>query len=117
MNFPIISVIMSVYNEPLDWVQESIDSILQQTFGNFEFIIINDNPNNKELFDFLITNKIKDNRIIIINNDENIGLTKSLNKGLERAKGEYIARMDADDISLPERLEKQINFLNTNHII
>lgn len=117
MNLPIISVIMSVYNEPLDWVQESIDSILQQTFGNFEFIIINDNPNNKELFDFLTANKIKDNRIIIINNDENIGLTKSLNKGLERAKGEYIARMDADDISLPERFEKQINLLNTNHII
>lgn len=117
MNFPIISVIMSVYNEPLDWVQESIDSILQQTFKDFEFIIINDNPQNQNLYYFLVENQSKDNRIVLINNETNIGLTKSLNKGLEKAKGEYIARMDADDISTPERFEKQISFLTCNPII
>lgn len=111
---PKISVVMSVYNEPLKWIQESIDSILQQTFTDFEFIIINDNPQNKELYNFLVKNEAKDNRIIIINNDTNIGLTKSLNKGLDKAKGEYIARMDADDISLLDRFEKQVTFLENN---
>jgi len=111
---PKISVVMSVYSEPLNWIQEAIDSILKQTFADFEFIIINDNPNNKDLNDFLMMNKINDNRIVIINNEKNIGLTKSLNKGLEIARGEYIARMDADDVSLPNRFEKQIDVLD-NH--
>ena len=108
---PTISVIMSVYREPLDWIQESIDSILQQTFIDFEFIIVNDNPERTELNAFLKANRIKDNRIIIINNEKNIGLTKSLNKGLDCAQGRYIARMDADDIAMPTRFEKQVNLL------
>ena len=113
MNIPKVSVVMSVYKEPLDWIQESIDSILQQTFIDFECIIINDNPEREELNAFLEANRLKDNRIIIINNEKNIGLTKSLNKGLERAQGIYVARMDADDIAMPTRFEKQINLLDT----
>ena len=74
-NSPTVSVVMSCYNEPLVWIQESIDSILSQTFSDFEFIIINDNPNRKELKDFLNNITQKDHRIKLINNEKNIGLT------------------------------------------
>ena len=109
---PIISVLMSVYNEPLEWIRQSIDSILAQTYSDFEFIIVNDNPTSAELCKFLSDFKNKDSRIKVITNPENLGLTKSLNIGLEQCRGKYIARMDADDISLPERFEKQVEFLD-----
>lgn len=111
---PKISVIMSVYKEPVEWMCQSIDSILDQTFGDFEFIIINDNPSRDDNHCILRQYAEKDSRIVIISNLENIGLTKSLNKGLDIAKGEYIARMDADDISMPDRLEKQLLFMDSN---
>tara|TARA_Y100000310_G_scaffold25020_1_gene23971 strand:+ start:3460 stop:4431 length:972 start_codon:yes stop_codon:yes gene_type:complete len=110
-NKPTISVVMSTYNEPLKWITESIDSILNQTFSDFEFIIINDNPKRKELQEFLEKYKKQDKRILLIKNKQNIGLTKSLNKGLRKAKGKYIARMDADDISLPKRFQIQYDYL------
>jgi glycosyltransferase involved in cell wall biosynthesis len=106
-----ISVLMSVYNEPLEWLQSSINSILAQTFGGFEFIIINDNPKRSELKDILKSFSSRDSRISIIENHENIGLAESLNKGIRQAQGKYIARMDADDISLPERFELQHRLL------
>ncbi len=106
-----ISVVMSTYNEPLKWITESIDSILDQTFTDFEFIIINDNPKRKELKTFLEKYKKQDKRIILIKNKQNIGLIKSLNKGLKKAKGKYIARMDADDISLPKRFKIQYDYM------
>ena len=111
---PIVSVIMSIYKEPLEWLHESIDSILYQTFKDFEFIIICDNPEYKEGIELLNEYRKKDDRIIIINNVKNIGLTKSLNKGLAVAKGKYIARMDADDIAMPNRFEHQITYLDKN---
>ncbi len=114
INIPSISVVMSVYKEPLTWIQETIDSILFQTFFDYEFIIINDNPNDDKLQYFLEDNKNKDERIIIVKNEKNIGLTKSLNKGISFARGKYIARMDADDIAFPERFEKQFLFLETH---
>lgn len=114
MRNPKVSVIMSVYKEPIEWLHESIDSILNQTFSDFEFIIICDNPDYKEGIELLEAYKKKDNRIVIIENEENIGLTKSLNKGLAVAKGKYIARMDADDISMPERFERQLEYLSTH---
>lgn len=113
-NNPTISVLMSVYREPLDWVKESIDSITGQTFKDFEFIIINDNPTDERLSRFLYGEADKDSRIRLIFNRENIGLTKSLNKGLERCRGEYIARMDADDVSIPTRFERQVKYLDKN---
>ena len=116
-HIPSISVVMSVYEEPLSWIQETIDSILLQTFSDFEFIIINDNPNDDKLQYFLQENKDKDDRIIIVRNEKNIGLTKSLNKGISLARGKYIARMDADDISYPKRFEKQFLFLETHNEI
>ena len=98
-----ISVVMSVYNEPVDWIRQSIDSILNQTFRYFEFIIINDNPEGISQKKMLKDFAAKDNRIKIIENEENKGLTKSLNIGISKATGKYIARMDADDISMPDR--------------
>ena len=109
---PKISVVMSVYNEPVEWMKQAIDSILNQTFSDFEFIIINDKPDrveNKQLLDEYAS---KDPRIVIITNEQNIGLTKSLNKGLLIAQGEYIARMDADDISFNDRFEKQVRLMD-----
>jgi len=114
-NIPQISVIMSIYSEPIEWIKDAIDSILSQSFRDFEFIIINDNPTRKENLTILNKYIKNDNRIIIIKNKKNIGLTKSLNEGIKLAKGRYIARMDADDVSLPSRFEKQYNFMENHH--
>lgn len=109
-----ISVIMSVYSEPEEWIRQAIESILNQTYLDFEFIIINDNPS-EDLNNRLLNEYSKrDNRILIINNKKNLGLTKSLNIALRKARGIYIARMDADDISLPERFQKQVEFMDAN---
>jgi len=107
---PKISVIMSVYNGK-QHLKEAIDSILQQTFTDFEFIIINDGSTDVSLE---IIKSCDDGRIKTISNEKNIGLTKSLNSGMKEASGEYIARQDADDISLSKRLELQLRFLE-NH--
>ena len=111
---PTVSVIMSIFNEPEEWLRESIDSILNQTFSDFEFIIINDNPSRRLNNQLLKEYSSKDNRIKVISNKANIGLTKSLNKGLDIAKGEFIARMDGDDISCLDRFEKQYHFMQNN---
>ncbi|MFC1862380.1 glycosyltransferase [Thermodesulfobacteriota bacterium] len=107
---PKVTVLMPVYNGE-NYLGEAINSILNQSFREFEFLIIDDGSTDE-------TNNIiasfKDRRIRIIENNGNIGLIASLNKGIDLAKGEFIARMDADDISLPDRLEKQIDFMN-NH--
>jgi len=104
-----ISVVMSVYNGK-EFLNESIQSILNQTFKDFEFIIINDCSTDKSLEKIKRYAKV-DKRIILLKNKKKLGLTKSLNKGLKLAKGKYIARIDADDIALPERLEKQYDYL------
>ena len=98
---------MSVYNGA-KFLAEAIDSILAQTFTDFEFIIIDDASSDDSLH---IINSYKDARIVLLQNTKNIGLTKSLNIGIAKAKGKYVARMDADDISLPKRLEKQFSFM------
>lgn len=99
---------MSVFNEKEEWLRQSIESILNQTFRNFEFIIINDNPQRNINSKILSEYKDRDKRIETIMNSENIGLTKSLNVGLKLAKGDYVARMDGDDISLPDRFKNQL---------
>lgn len=111
---PKISVIMPVYNGE-KYLREAIDSVLNQTFSDFEFIILNDAS--KDSTEEIIKS-YKDDRIVYIKNEQNLGVAGTLNRGLGIAKGEYIARMDADDISLPERFQKQVNFMdkhkNTN---
>lgn len=109
----LISVIMSVHNEHPAYLKCAIDSICNQTYKKFEFIIIDD-ASDEECFAYLSEISLKDKRIRLYRNSKNIGLTKTLNKGLMLAKGEYIARMDADDFSLPKRFEKQISYLKTH---
>jgi len=102
-NSPIITVLMSVYNGET-YLRESIDSILNQTFNDFEFLIINDGSMDATREIIL---SYDDTRIILVDNEENIGLSKSLNIGIHRSRGDYIARQDADDISHPMRFEKE----------
>ena len=111
---PIISVLMSVYNEPEEYLRKSIESILNQTFKDFEFIIILDNPKNKKAEEIIKEYQKYDKRIVFIKNEKNLGLAASLNRGIDIAKGVYIARMDADDISFPERLERQFKYMEKN---
>lgn len=105
---PKISVVMPAYNAE-KYIGEAIESILNQTFKDFEFIIINDGSvdHTKE-----IIQKYNDSRIVLLENDKNRGIVLSLNKGLDAATGEYIARMDADDIALMNRLERQAEYLD-----
>ena len=107
----LVSVIMSNYNTPEDYLRSAIESILNQTYQNFEFIIIDDCSTDDSLS---IIETYYDKRIRIIKNGKNLGITKSLNRGLSVAKGEFVARMDADDVSFETRFEKQVEFLK-NH--
>ena len=107
---PKISVVMPAYNAE-KYIGESIDSILNQTYGDFEFIIINDGSRDSTKEIIL---SYSDNRIVYLENEINSGIVVTLNKGLKYATGEYIARMDADDIAVAERLEKQIEFMEKN---
>ncbi|TDL78991.1 glycosyltransferase family 2 protein [Peribacillus frigoritolerans] len=110
MNTTRVTVLMPVYNGEKH-LFEAIESILNQTYKEFELLIINDGSTDKSED---IIKKFKDSRIRYVVNDYNIGLIKTLNKGLGLINSEYIARMDADDISLPTRLEKQIKFMDQN---
>lgn len=110
-----ISVIMSTYKEDERLLRESIESILNQTYKDFEYIIILDYPDNDVHKSVIEEYAIKDDRIHFYINEKNMGLTDSLNRGLSLCHGEYIARMDADDISLPDRLERQMEYLEKNH--
>ena len=110
-----ISVIMSTYKEDEKLLRESIESILNQTYKDFEYIIILDYPDNDVHKSVIEEYALKDDRIHFYINEKNMGLTDSLNRGLSLCHGEYIARMDADDISLPDRLERQMKYLEKNH--
>lgn len=101
---------MSVYNAA-EFLIDSVESVLNQTFSDFEFIIIDDKSTDNSL---VILKSITDPRIVLIENEENQGLTRNLNNGIRLAKGNYLARMDADDISLLNRFERQIQFLDEN---
>ena len=107
---PTVSVIMGIYNCEKT-LSDAIDSIINQTYSDWELIMCDDGSTDNT---YQIATKYseKDNRITVIKNDTNSGLAFSLNHCLKYAKGEYVARMDADDISLPNRFEKQVAFLN-----
>lgn len=108
MNNPIISVIMPVYNGAR-YLRESIDSILNQTFKDFEFIIINDGSTDNSEEIILSYN---DPRIVYLKNKVNSKICVTLNRGIDAARGNYIARFDCDDIALPNRLERQKQYLD-----
>jgi len=107
-NMPKISVVLAVYNGERD-IRPSVESVLAQTYKDFEFIIVNDASTDATLS---VLSSYKDPRLIICNNDKNIGQTSSLNAGLRIARGEYIARIDSGDISVPERFLNQVHYLD-----
>ena len=109
---PQVSVLMSVYNSA-DYLSEAIESILSQTFTDFEFLIIDDGSSDESL-SILQEYARKDQRVQVIENEQNMGLSLSLNKGLKLASCELVARMDADDVSEPKRLEMQVAFMREN---
>lgn len=97
---------MSIYNTKESHLKEAVSSILNQTFADFEFLIVNDSPQNTDLDK--IINSFDDKRIRYFKNNQNLGIAASRNRLLELAQGEYIAVMDHDDISLPERDRKSV---------
>jgi glycosyltransferase involved in cell wall biosynthesis len=107
---PKVTVLMPVYNAE-KFLDEAIRSILNQTFTDFEFLIIDDGSEDRSIE---IVESYDDPRIRLIRNDSNFGITSTLNRGIDLARGHFIARMDADDISYPERLEKQTKYLTEN---
>lgn len=104
----LVSVIMPIYKTNKQYLMEAIDSILNQSYKNFELLLVIDEDPMLGTKEFL--EKKVDNRIVIIENGKNKGLVYSLNRGLEFAKGKYIFRMDSDDIALEHRLKKQVEY-------
>ncbi|MGV8141087.1 MAG: glycosyltransferase family 2 protein [Candidatus Woesearchaeota archaeon] len=115
MKRPKISVVMSVYNGET-YLFETMESLLNQSFNDFELITVNDGSTDNTL-QILKQFKKRDKRVVIVNNKKNIGFTKSLNKGLKIARGKYVARMDADDLCMPERFKIQYDFLEQHKSI
>ena len=111
---PLISILLPVYNAEKH-IKKALNSITNQTYKNLEIICIDDGSSDNSLQ--IIENLAKDDqRLKVYKNEQNLGLIRTLNKAIDLTKGEYIARMDADDVSLPERLEKQLNFLKRNNL-
>lgn len=108
----IVSIIMSTLNTPERYLRQSIESILNQTFKDFEFIIVDDGSLGK---DIEIIESYNDPRIHVIKNVENKGLPFSLNEAIIQSSGKYIARMDSDDIALPHRIEKQYRYMELHN--
>ena len=116
MSEKLVTVIMSIYNESVSELNKSINSILNQSYRNLEFIIINDNPLNKQLENQLNELVRQDSRVKVYVNNNNIGLVESLNRALGFSHGDYIARMDADDISEPSRIKKQVSCIEQKNL-
>ncbi len=110
MDHPNVTVLMTVYNGAR-YLKSSLQSVLNQTYKNFEFLIINDGSSDDSL---KIIESFRDPRIQVHTNPANLGQTKSLNLGLRLASGRWIARMDADDLAFPRWLERQVNFISVN---
>jgi len=108
---PLVTVLMPVYNAER-FLSEAMDSILNQTLINFEFLIIDDGSHDSSL---KIIRSYDDPRIRLVQNEKNLGISATLNKGINLASADLIARMDADDISYPERLQKQYDYLKRTH--
>ena len=113
MRMPLVSVVMPAYNAEL-YVNESINSILTQTYSDFEFIIINDASTDNTS---KVLGSIKDDRIIYLNNKQNKGNYACRNQGCKLARGEYICVMDADDMAMPERIQRQVQVMESDSSI
>lgn len=108
---PFVSIIMSEYNTDEYKLKKAIESILDQEYKNFEFIIVNDGKSN---FLHTLLQNYKDERIVIVQNEKNIGLAKSLNRAIDASKGKYLVRMDTDDVSHQDRVGTLVNFMESN---
>jgi glycosyltransferase involved in cell wall biosynthesis len=106
---PLVTVLMSTYNDA-SYLAESVESVLGQTFGDFEFLIVDDGSTDGTRD---VLGAVHDPRVRVRRNAENLGLTRSLNLGLDAASGQFVARMDADDVCFPERLARQVEFLQS----
>jgi glycosyltransferase involved in cell wall biosynthesis len=106
---PAVTVLMAVYNEA-QLLPQAVESILGQTFGDFEFLVVDDGSTDGS-WEYLAA--LKDPRVRLLRNPRNFGLTCSLNRGLDAARGRYVARMDGDDVATPDRLAAQAAFLDT----
>lgn len=111
---PKVSIIMSIYREPEEYLRKSIESMLNQTYKDFEFLIAIDDPQNNEVIEIVKEYAKSDDRIKYFINERNLGLASSLNLLIYKSKGKYLARMDGDDISLENRLENQIKYMERN---
>ena len=112
MKNPLVSVIMATFNEPVKYIKEAIESILNQTYSHLELIIVDDSTK-KDTIE-TINFYTNDPRVIILRNNTRMGFVPALNRGLKKAKGQYIARMDGDDISFKDRIEKQVSYFELN---
>lgn len=108
---PLVSVVMSAFNESIRELNAAIESMLRQTYDNIEIVIVLDNPDNFEIREYLLVLKEKNSNVITLFNDTNLGLALSLNRGIMAANGDYICRMDADDISCKVRIETEMEVL------
>lgn len=113
-----VAILMTIYKEPIDFLNQSIKSILNQTYKNFIFFIGIDNPQYEAAIDLVIAYSKLDERIRVVVNDKNLGLPKALNKLLEQIPDsvKFIARMDADDISIESRIEEELVYLTSNNL-
>ncbi len=109
MNIPKVSVLMPVYNTRAEYLRAAVKSILVQTYNDFEFLIIDDGSSNEVE---KVIRSYSDPRIIFSRNEVNLGIASTRNKLLEMARGEYLAVMDSDDLSMPDRFQKQVDFLD-----
>ena len=107
---PLVSFIVAVYNDQ-DHILKSINSIINQTYNHLEIIVVDDCSNDQTKN---ILASIKDERLKVIRNDENLGLTKSLNIAIQHTNGQYLARQDSDDYSAAHRIETQLSFIKDN---
>ena len=111
---PAISVLMCCYNSS-EWLQEAIDSVLTQTYPDFELVLVNDGSTD-DTAEILENNQRQDARVVLFHKDHS-GLTASLNEGLSKAKGRWVARLDSDDLCAPERLDRQLSFAVGNDVV
>lgn len=109
---PTVSVLTPIYNTNIDHLRQCIESVLRQTFTDFEFIILNDSPDNPYLDSVVLS--YNDRRIRYIKNEQNIGISNARNKLIDLARGKYLAIFDHDDISHPTRLAQQVDFLDSH---
>lgn len=111
-----LSVVMSTYREPEEYIRLAVQSVLDQTFTDFEFLIVIDDPANADMERWLTAFAAQDERIVLLKNEKNLGLVGALNRALGEVKGTFVARMDSDDIAAPDRFEKQLAYLEAQRL-